>query len=216
MRASLLVFAAVLLACAVIVAAIEGGGECRNPRGVWECPTYNYTRHTGYEYREYHSHEVVFHAVRGRDIIRTSEFAEFAIEEYLRGNNSGKVVLNHTLPFSSAIYRGVTADEIAAVRYIPRRSVPGPKPVDPNVTLLDVGEGRLRVAVGEFFGDIDTEIIYTHVERLARVVTAAGHHFENDTFTFATYSPPEVRGAERRNEVWLHLLPPNATVISRY
>jgi len=199
-----------LILCALLsvsfVSAIEGGGECRNPRGTFECPTYNYTRYPGYEIRQYHKFEVVFHVVRGRDIIRTGEEAGFAVEEYLRGNNSGKVVINGTLPFTTGITRGTTGDDIAAVRFIPRASVPGPTPTNPNVTLYDVGEFAFQAAVGEFFGDIDTEIIYAHTERLAGIITRAGYQFDNTTFTFATYSPPEVRGAERRNEVWLHLI----------
>jgi len=77
--------------------------------------------------------------------------------------------------------------------------------------LRSIPEDTFHAAVGEFFGDVSTEVIYQHLERLERIVRAANHSFDEKSFTFATYSPPEVRGSERRNEIWLHIVPRNAT-----
>jgi len=211
MRASIVLAVIVVLACVLTVSAQNrGGGECRNPRGVWECPEYFYELERGFEVRNYTHFEVVFHAREGRDILRTTDLAEIPLWRYLDGNNSGGVMLNHTIPFVSEVIRGLTTHEIAAARFIPRRSVPGPAPTEVNVTLHDVPAGY-HVAVAEFFGDINDEVIYTHLERLARAVNASGRHYDDRAFTFATYSPPEIGGAERRNEVWVHLIPANAT-----
>jgi len=216
MRSSIALLLVVLIGyCTVSVFAAEGGGECRNSIGTFECPSYNYTQHQGYQYRVYNSFEIVAAGVRSRDIYRAAAIAEFEVYEYLNGSNAKTEKINHTLPYSIEVIRGLSSDEIAAFRFIPRKQVPAPAPTSPNVTVRDVPAEAFHAAVGEFFGDVDTEIIYQHLERLDRIVRAAGHHFDERAFTFATYAPPEVRGSDRRNELWLHLIPRNATQSQR-
>jgi len=208
---SLALLAVLLVGSALTVFAAEGGGECRNTVGVFECPAYNYTQHTGYQYRVYHTFEVAAAGRTGRDIFRTAAEPELEVYEYLNGSNTKEEHLNHTLPFSIEVVHGLSTDEIAAFRFIPRKSVPAPAPTNRNVTLRSVPEDAFHAAVGEFFGDVTTELIYQHLERLERIVRAANHTFDERAFTFATYAPPEVRGTDRRNEIWLHIVPRNTT-----
>lgn len=197
----------ILLACLAWTAKGSAPTFCHG----LDCPVYTVlAEKEGYEVRLYNASKWVGTTVEDLSWDSAGKTGFNLVADYISGANSAQKKIPMALPVAVKITpgQGPACDSSFTVLFFIPFSYQAntPTPTNPNVTIVELPS--LTVYVGEYSGDPTDDTVVQNADQLANDLQRDNENFVSDFFFTGTYdSPyfnyPNMRDADRHNEVWL-------------